>query len=46
MVGQSTFDSMIWTFIKNLNPGSIFIPQISGSIAAQFHNCVPKFSLR
>ena len=40
VVRQNTFDSMIWTVIKNLNPGSIFMPQISGSIAVKLHNYV------
>ena len=40
MVRQNTFDSTIWTAIKDLNSRRIFMLQISGSIAVKLHNCV------
>ena len=43
VVRQNTFDSMIWTVIKKLNPRSIFMPQISGSMAVKLHDSVLKF---
>ena len=43
VVMQNTFDSMIWTVIKKLNPRSIFMPQISGSMAVKLHDSVLKF---
>ena len=32
-VGIGVFDAIVWTVMKNLNLGSIFMPQMSGSIA-------------